>query len=115
MEKDSGYRSVPLQSKQYHSESFLVSTLRKKFEKAKVGLKDTSEAYHELSAALDKDLVKIWEKEERKAQAERGEALRIYDVRLEQGTESYCKVLIYMLDLRPLLLQHHRRLTSDWG
>jgi hypothetical protein len=36
---------------------------------------------------LDKNLVKIWEKEEQKAQAERGEALRIYDVRLEQGTE----------------------------
>jgi hypothetical protein len=33
-------------------------------------LKDTLEAYHELSAALDKNLVKIWEKEEQKAQAE---------------------------------------------
>ena len=43
------------------------------------------EAYHELSAALDKDLVETWEKEEQKAQAQRGEALRIYDVRLEQG------------------------------
>jgi hypothetical protein len=65
-----------------------VSTLRKKFDKASTGLKDTAEAYLELSAALDIKLIEIWLKEEKKAQVERGEALRIYDVRLEQGIES---------------------------
>jgi hypothetical protein len=48
-------------------------------------LKDTSEAYFELSAALDGKLVESWQKDEEKAQVERGEALRIYGVRLEQG------------------------------
>jgi len=65
-----------------------VSTLRKKFDKASTGLKDTAEAYLELSAALDIKLIEIWLKEEKKAQVERGEALRIYDIRLEQGIES---------------------------
>jgi hypothetical protein len=65
----------------------LVSTLRKKFEKATIGFKDTSEAYHELSAALDSNLIESWRNEEQNAQVERGEALRIYDIRLEQGIE----------------------------
>lgn len=66
----------------------LVSTLCKKFKKAKIGVKDTSEAYQDLSKALDKGLVQTWQKDEQKAQVERGEALRIYDVQLEQGMES---------------------------
>ena len=66
----------------------LVSTLRKKFEKATVGLKETSEAYLELSAALETKLIDTWKMEEQKAQVERGEALRIYDIQLEQGIET---------------------------
>ena len=54
-----------------------------------MGLKDTSEAYHELSEALDSKLIETWQKEEQKAQVERGQALRIYDVRLEQGIELF--------------------------
>jgi hypothetical protein len=53
-----------------------------------IGLKETSEAYHELSAALDKSIVEIWQKEENKAQVQRGEALRIYEVQMEQGMDS---------------------------
>jgi hypothetical protein len=68
----------------------LVSTLRKKFKKATIGFEDTSEAYRELSAALDSSLVESWQKEEQNAQVERGEALRIYDIRLEQGIEFCC-------------------------
>jgi hypothetical protein len=65
-----------------------VSTLRKKYDRAKTGLQDTSEAYHQLSAALDKTLVDVWQNDELKAQVERGEALRIYEVRMEQGMGS---------------------------
>jgi hypothetical protein len=36
---------------------------------------------------LDGNLVETWKKEEQKAQVERGEALRIYDIQLEQGME----------------------------
>lgn len=76
--------------------SFLVPTLCKKFEKATIGVKETSEAFHELSAALDRNLVKNWRKEEQNAQVKRGEALRIYDVHLEQGIES--SVIIRLVD-----------------
>jgi hypothetical protein len=64
----------------------VVSTLCRKFDKAKRGLKETSEAYIELTKALDKNHVKIWETEEQKAQMERGDSLKIYDVRQEEGT-----------------------------
>ena len=59
--------------------------LRKKYERAKIGLQDTSEAYYQLSDALDKTLVDDWQADELKARVERGEALRIYEVRMEQG------------------------------
>jgi len=37
---------------------------------------------------LDSKLIDTWQMEEQKAQVERGEALRIYDIQLEQGIES---------------------------
>jgi hypothetical protein len=83
LEEDSGHWSVPfpiISYKAYLCLSSLVSTLCKKFEKATIGLKNTSDAYLELSAALDSNLVESWRKEEQKAQVERGEALRIYDL-----------------------------------
>jgi hypothetical protein len=71
-----------------------VSTLSKKFDKAKSGLNTTKEAFDELSATLDGELLESWKEEERKAQATRGEALRIYDVRLEQGIHiTYVQIL----------------------
>jgi hypothetical protein len=72
----------------YHSFCSSVSTLRRKFEKATIGSKETSTAFHELSSALDKESVQIWKHEEQKAQFERGDALKIYDVQVEQGMES---------------------------
>ena len=50
-----------------------------------IGVKETSEAYLKLSAALDSNLVQTWEREKRIAQVDRGESLRIYDIRLAQG------------------------------
>ena len=63
----------------------LVSTLCKKYERAIISVKETSEAYLELSAALDSNLVQTWEREERIAQVDRGESLWIYDIQLAQG------------------------------
>jgi hypothetical protein len=89
----------------------LVSTLRKKYEKASIGLKDTGDAYHELSAALDSKLVESWRKGEEKAQVERGEALRIYNIQLEQGIKfTHIRNDFFTL----LFLQHCHRLTSVW-
>lgn len=45
-------------------------------------------AFHELSSALDESLVQIWKDDEQKAQLKRGNALKIYDVQLEQGMKS---------------------------
>ena len=90
LEEDSGNWSVlfhPNCAEAYYCLSPLVSTLHKKFDKATIGLKDTADAFLELSAALDGNLVETWKKEEQKAQVERGEALRIYDIQLEQGME----------------------------
>ena len=74
-----------------------VSTLCKKFEKAKNGLKETSEAYEELSASLNPSLVKIWQADEQRARVERGDALKIYDVRFEQGGLSSSHLHAYHL------------------
>jgi hypothetical protein len=71
----------------YHSFCSQVSTLRRKYQKATIGLKETSTAFHELSSALDEKSVEVWRREEQKAQFERGDALKIYDVRVEQGTK----------------------------
>ena len=48
-------------------------------------MKDILEAYLKLSEALNHKLVDGWKKDEKKAYAERGEALRIYKMQLEQG------------------------------
>jgi hypothetical protein len=74
-------------------------------------LKDTGDAYHELSAALDSELVESWQTGEEKAQVERREALRIYDIQLEQGIES---THIWNDFFTLLFLQHRHRLTSTW-
>jgi hypothetical protein len=91
--RDSNWRKIMGIGKYRHINIFetnflfspLVSTLSKKHKKALDGLIDTSTAYAELSAALDSELIVSWQEQERKAQIERGEALRIYDVQLEQG------------------------------
>jgi hypothetical protein len=74
-------------------------------------LKDTGDAYHELSAALDSKLVESWRKGEKRAQVERGEALRIYDIQLEQGI----KYTLFRNDFfTSLFPQHRHRPTSVW-
>jgi hypothetical protein len=54
-------------------------------ERAKKGVKETSVVYEKLTASLKKERVEMWTKEEEMARAQRGDALRIYDIRLEQG------------------------------
>jgi hypothetical protein len=55
------------------------------------GLKEASRAYIGLTRALGEDKVKLWEEEEKKAMMNRGDDLRIYDVKLTQGLCSVCE------------------------
>jgi hypothetical protein len=64
--------------------------LRQKFQKAIKGVQETSDAYRELTLALDNGLVEKWKKDEEKATTERGDALDIYNIKLQQGIRLSC-------------------------
>ena len=66
-----------------------VSTLRRKYEKARKGVQSTSVAYREMTSALKGELVEKWKKDEEKAMIERGNSLKIYDVKLPKGMGYY--------------------------
>jgi hypothetical protein len=60
-------------------------TLRRKLERAKVGVKETSDAYHQMSARESKETIEAWQKVAENASMERGDRLKIYEVNLGQG------------------------------
>jgi hypothetical protein len=62
--------------------------LRKKLKNAKRQCKITKESFDELSTSLDENARKKWYKEEAAALKQGGDALRIYDIRLEKGQVS---------------------------
>lgn len=59
--------------------------LLKKFHRAKKGLAETKLAYDGLATSLDGHSVTEWKEQERQAMKERGDLLRIYDLKLEKG------------------------------
>ena len=63
----------------------LVGMLLKKFQRAKKGLAETKPAYDGLATSLDVQSVTEWKEQERQAMKERGDLLRIYDLKLEKG------------------------------
>jgi hypothetical protein len=65
--------------------SELVGTLLKKFKRAEKGLAETALAYDGLADSLDAQSVREWKQQERQAMEERGDLLRIYDLKLEKG------------------------------
>jgi len=65
--------------------SELVGTLLKKFKRAEKGLDETALAYDGLADSLDAQSVREWKQQERQAMEERGDLLRIYDLKLEKG------------------------------
>ena len=65
--------------------SELVGTLLKKFKRAEKGLAETALAYDGLADLLDAQSVREWKQQERQAMEERGDLLRIYDLKLEKG------------------------------
>ena len=63
----------------------LVGMLLKKFQHAKKGLAETKPAYDGLATSLNVQSVTEWKEQERQAMKERGDLLRIYDLKLEKG------------------------------
>ena len=65
--------------------SELVGMLIKKFKRAKKGLAETALAYDGLADSLNAWSVREWKQQERQVMEERGDLLRIYDLKLEKG------------------------------
>jgi hypothetical protein len=57
-------------------------------EKAKPGYKESFAAFNKLSATLPKHSIDMWQKAADKADIERGESLKIYDINLAEGVET---------------------------
>jgi hypothetical protein len=62
-----------------------VTMLRKKLKNAKRQSQITKKSFDELSTSLDENARKKWYKKEAAALKEGGDALRIYDIRLDKG------------------------------
>lgn len=65
--------------------AFEGKSLRKKWRKAKAAADEMSSSFEALDAILDDSCRKEWEDAEFKARKERGQYLRIYDVKTEKG------------------------------
>ena len=81
-------------------------------ERAKEGVKDTSDAFLKLSATLEKESVEAWGMAAEKARVERGESLKIYDVNLAQGVWDCSGLHSRRCCLLTLALQHRHKLKS---
>jgi hypothetical protein len=60
-----------------------------KYKRAVKGRAETHSALQGLTASLDAGQVAVWEEEAALAMAERGERLRIYDVQIPKGCNSF--------------------------
>jgi hypothetical protein len=54
-------------------------------ERALEGVKETKRGYDGLTQALDAKSIQKWEKEEERATEKRGDYLKIYETKLDQG------------------------------
>ena len=64
-----------------------VSMLLTKHKRAVAGLAETKEAYLALDNSLDKAKTRVWKRQEQQAMKERGELLRIFEVKADKGEE----------------------------
>ena len=63
----------------------IVGSLAKKYKKGVPAMEESQRVFEELTAALSGDLVEEWKIGEEKAMRDRGDALRIYDVKEVKG------------------------------
>ena len=68
-----------------HVNHHAVEALVIKWHRAVKGLKETQNAYLELTARLDSDWVDAWAEQAEKAAIEGGDSLKIYNVDVERG------------------------------
>jgi hypothetical protein len=61
--------------------------LLKKHKRAVAGLAETKEAYLALEKSLDQSKTQGWKMQEQQAMKERGELLRIFEVKADKGEE----------------------------
>lgn len=59
--------------------------------------------FEELSSALDTDKLKLWTKEAEKADKERGEALDVYNLRMDKGRVFFFLKVLLLLILPPFI------------
>jgi hypothetical protein len=59
--------------------------LLKKYKRAEVGRSESDKAYTGLADSLDHTIVSQWKVDEETAMIERGESLRIFEVKLNKG------------------------------
>jgi hypothetical protein len=72
-----------------------VKSLLRKHEKAVDGRRDTKTAFHELTETISPDLIGEWTALEKKAMLERGDLLKIFDVKEDNGENTGLKHCIY--------------------
>lgn len=63
----------------------VADSLCKKLSRAKLGMADTGPAFEDLSERLEPALIQEWTAQESVAMEERGENLRIYNVKSTEG------------------------------
>jgi hypothetical protein len=78
-----------------------VVSLVKKWHKGKDGVEETRGAYEGLSQARSKALLKKWRKQEETARKQRGDALKIYDICLQQGIQDALSCMMFFIFTRP--------------
>jgi len=65
--------------------SILALTLSKKLKKALEGLSETRATFQGLTDSLSKEKIQDWNRQEKQALRQRGDALKIYEVQQEKG------------------------------
>ena len=76
------------------TESVTVASLLKKYKKAVKGQSETKKAFEGLTKTLPANLVSDWTTAESKAMIERGDALKIFDVKESKGNYVHLNIII---------------------
>jgi hypothetical protein len=73
----------------------------RKFKAAFKEVESMKVPFEELSSSVNQDQLKLWMKEAEKADYERGEALDVYNLRMDKGlfSHSFFKVLLLIIVL----------------
>jgi hypothetical protein len=68
---------------------WIVKSLSKKFKAAETGIKTTKAAFEEVDDTIDDNSRLQWEEDEMLARNYRGDALKIYEVKMDKGVPTF--------------------------